>query len=151
MEQYLKDDYNVIEDENYLKSESDIKDYFGDLALDYMDCGQGYYTDEYDWICKIGEKFYEVHVKAEIGSSKQDYGDRLYWVESIESTTYNEIEKPLPKERCYHSYTFNITEENYKLLEEFISKNKLEVHEYARVNLFSEEDILEDEINSSLN
>ena len=125
MEQYLKDDYNVIEDENYLKSESDIKDYFGNLALEDMDCGQGYYTDEYDWICKIGEKFYEVHAIAEIGSSKQDYGDRLYWIEQIKSIDYNEIEKPLPKKRYLCTYRFNLNNDQIRILENFIEEKKL--------------------------
>src|SRR5690625_5962062 len=97
MENYLIEQYDVIEDKRWLKDVSDIEDYFEDIARDYMACGQGYYQDEVDFICNIGDKFYIVDVCAEIGSAKQDVGDRLYWVDSITSVSYREIEKQKPK------------------------------------------------------
>lgn len=109
MEKYLIDQYDVIEDKRYLKDVDDIEDYFKDIARDYMECGQGYYTDEAEFICKIGDKFYEVRVLAEIGSAKQNVGDRLYWIDGIESVTYREIDKPAPKPVTSISYNVTVT------------------------------------------
>ena len=95
MEEYLIEDYTVIiEDKKWLKSEDEIKGFFSDFARDDMKCGQGFFTDEIDYICQIGENFYDVHVEAEIGSSKQDRGDRLYWIEKISRVSYKEISMP---------------------------------------------------------
>src|SRR5690625_5469322 len=110
MENYLIEQYDVIEDKRWLKDVSDIEDYFEDIARDYMECGQGYYQDEAEFICKIGNKFYEVIVYAEIGSAKQDVGDRLYWIDSIEEITYREFEKPARKPVARVSYKINATE-----------------------------------------
>lgn len=109
MEQYLIDQYGVIEDKRWLKDVDDIEDYFEDIARDYMECGQGYYTDEAEFICKIGDRFYDVHVIAEIGSAKQDVGDRLYWIDGIKSVEYYETEKPEPKPITSVTYTFKVT------------------------------------------
>lgn len=109
MEKYLVDQYEVIEDKKYLTDVSDIEDYFEDIARDHMECGQGFYQDEAEFICKIGDKFYEVNVFAEIGSAKQDVGDRLYWIDGFEKITYREIDKPAPKPTNKISYIFDIT------------------------------------------
>lgn len=109
MEQYLIEQYEVIEDKRWLKDVNDIDDYFGDIARDYMECGQGYYEDEAHFICKIGDKFYEVNIYAEIGSAKQDVGDRLYWIDGIEKITYREIDKPTPKPVTSVSYIVTVT------------------------------------------
>ena len=93
----LKEQYNIFEDAYYLTSENDIIPVFSDIGDDYLDCGQGYYTDTKDVIAHIAGKFYKVTVNAEITSAKQDCGDRLYWVDGIKSVTYIEIPKPEPK------------------------------------------------------
>lgn len=93
----LKEQYNIFEDENYLKSESAIVPIFTNIGYDYLDCGQGYYTDTTDIIAYVNGKFYKVTIDAEITSAKQDCGDRLYWVDDIKSVTYVEIPKPEPK------------------------------------------------------
>lgn len=126
MEQYLIRDYDVIEDNQYLTSEESITDYFRECAYDYLDCGQGYYQDEVTKICKINDKFYEVLTTAEIGSSKQDRGDRLYWVESIESVTYKEIEKPDPKHRDAFNYKIFLTEYENNILNDFLDSNSID-------------------------
>src|SRR5690625_2208849 len=129
MEQYLLDQYDVIEDKKWLTSEESIEDYFEDIARDYMECGQGYYQDEAEFICKIGNKFYEVIVYAEIGSAKQDVGDRLYWIDSIEEITYREIEKPAPKPVARVSYKINATESQMVEIEGYLeTKNRSEEH-----------------------
>lgn len=99
MDQYLIEDYGVVEDPSWLKSEDDIVDYFTDCGRDYLECGQGFFQDETTIIAKIGDKFYEITVKAEICSAKQDRGDRLYWVEDIKSVKYKEIDKPVQIEK----------------------------------------------------
>lgn len=122
MEEYLVKDYGVIEDLKYLKSVDDIESYFSeDVDVDF-DCGQGYYQDEGEFICKICDKFYKVKVKAEIGSSKQDRGDRLYWVESVESVEYEEIDKPKPKERVSYTYNIKATENEKAQIEELLKE-----------------------------
>lgn len=129
MEQYLIDQYNVFEDEKWLTDAAEIEKYFEDLGREYLDCGQGYYQDEADVICKIGDKFYEVNIVAEIGSAKQDRGDRLYWVESIDKVTYEEIEKPLPKESETVSYSLRLTKDQRKGLENYLNDNRIEFNE----------------------
>lgn len=126
MEKYLKEEYNVIEDERFLTSESEIEDYFKDVGTDYLDCGQGYYQDEAEVICKVLDKFYKVKIKASIDSAKQDYGDRLYWIDKITSVIYEEIEKPQPKKRVSVTYNLNINEEQKTALEYFMKQNYIE-------------------------
>jgi len=106
MECYLKKDYHVIEDPEYLKCTEQIEDYFSEDYAEFFDCGQGYYQDKANTIIKIGKKYFDVTLLAEIGSSKQDRGDRLYWVEDIEKVIWKRIEKPLPKERFNKTISF---------------------------------------------
>jgi len=126
MEKYLKDEYDVFEDEKYLTKEEEIKEYFEDCGSDFMECGQGYAQDEADVICKIGNKFYKVEIKAELGSSKQEYGDRLYWIDEITSVEYEEIPKPQPKEKFVCKYSLVLTKEQQYTLEEYMKKLNIE-------------------------
>lgn len=126
MEKYLIEHYDVHEDEKWLSSVDDIEDYFSDIARDYMDCGQGYYEDEADFICKIGDKFYEVDVLAEIGSAKQDVGDELYYIDGIQSVTYREIDKPTPKPITSVTYTFKVTASELTGINEYLKTNDIE-------------------------
>ena len=90
----------IIEDKIYLKSAADIRPFFEDDYLDYFDCGQGYSQDEATAYVKIGTKHFEVTLRAEVVSQKQDRGDRLYWVESLESVEYCEVDvSDINKER----------------------------------------------------
>lgn len=123
MEEYLKKDYGVIESKKWLSSVEEIEDFFKDYALECLDCGQGYYQDEADFICKIGDRYYKVHVSAEIESSKQDRGDRLYWVEKISDITWEEIDKPEPKEVLFFSYEFAVNPDEKKKLDYFLNEN----------------------------
>src|SRR5690625_2729113 len=132
MEKYLIEQYGVIEDKNWLKDVSDIEDYFHDAAIDEMDCGQGYYQDEAEFICKIGDKFYAVDVFAEIGSAKQDVGDRLYWIESIEKVVYREIDKPEPIARDSVKYFVEVTAQQMNELEEFMEDNHITFEKEGR-------------------
>ena len=124
IEQYLLDDYSIIQDINYLKDEIQIKEYFDDIGYDF-DCGQGYYTDEITKYIKIGLKYYLVTIKAEIFSSKQNHGDRLYWVESIESVTYKEIEKPKPKELFRTVIKVFVTEKQKIGIMKYLEENNI--------------------------
>jgi hypothetical protein len=38
MEKYLKDEYNVFEDEKYLTKETQIEDYFKDCGQEWLEC-----------------------------------------------------------------------------------------------------------------
>lgn len=98
MEQYLKDQYNVYEDSKWLKDESQIVETFKVIGADHLDCGIGYLQEAAEVICHINGKFYKVLIEAEIASSKQDRGERLYWVDYINNVTYEEIEKPNKKD-----------------------------------------------------
>lgn len=126
MEKYLIEQYDVFEDEKYLTSEKEIIDYFKDVGRDYFDCGQGYYQDEVDLICKIGNKFYSVTIQAEIMSAKQDVGDRLYWVDYITDVTYKEIDKPQPKSKQQIQYNMTLTVDQKTKLEAFMKENNIE-------------------------
>ncbi|WP_271814544.1 hypothetical protein [Clostridium beijerinckii] len=117
MEKYLKDEYNVFEDEKYLTKEEDIEDYFKDCGQEWLECGQGYAQDEATILCKIGGKFFKVEIKAELGSAKQEYGDRLYWIDNITCVDYEEISKPVPKERIECDYKLFITKDQKEALE----------------------------------
>jgi hypothetical protein len=127
MEKYLKDEYNVFEDEKYLTKEEEIEDYFKDCGAEFMDCGQGYSQDEVTLICKITDKFYKVELKAELGSAKQDVGDRLYWIDEITSVNYEEIPKPEPKEKFVCKYSLVLTKEQQYALEEYMKKLNIEL------------------------
>lgn len=127
MEEYLIKEYDVFEDKKYLTKEEEILYYFEDNGRNFLDCGQGYYQDEVDLICKIGDKFYSVFIQAEIMSAKQDVGDRLYWVEYISDVTYQEIDKPQPKEKTKVQYNLLLTGEQKAKLESFMKDNNIEL------------------------
>lgn len=126
MEKYLKDEYNVFEDEKYLTKDEDIEDYFKDCGQEWLECGQGYAQDETEILCKIGDKFYKVEIKAELGSSKQEYGDRLYWIDEISSVDYEEISKPEPKEKYVCKYSLVLTEDQKRALENYMEQLHIE-------------------------
>jgi len=127
IEQYLIDDYNVFQDENYLTSHLEIEEYFlSEDSSDMFECGQGFAQDTEVRIVKIGKEFYEVTITAEIGSAKQDRGERLYWVESIESVLYKKIEKPLKKKVLTKTYTVSVNNDKMKLIEDFFKENKID-------------------------
>lgn len=123
VEQYLIDEYNVISDPKWLKSEEQIQEFFNEY-VGLFDCGQGYYEDEKTVIAKIGLRFFEVHIKAEIGSAKQDVGDRLYWIEDIERITWKEIPKPKIKAKVEKRYSFEFFDNQEQLLNSFLNDNK---------------------------
>lgn len=99
-EQYLIDQYNIHEYKG-LRHHLEIEKYFRNCGLDLFETGQGFYEDEVEILVKIGNKFYDVTVYANIESSKQDRGDRLYWVESIRDVSYTETTKPEEKAKTY--------------------------------------------------
>lgn len=77
-----------IYESKYLTSEEDILSYFYDEGSKFFKCGQGYYDDFVSIDCKVGEGYYTVDIKAEIGSAKQDRGDRVYFVVGIGNVSY---------------------------------------------------------------
>lgn len=119
-EQIIKD-YKVYFDEQYLTSEKDIIPTFEDIGREYLDCGQGYGQDEATVYCLIGQQFYKVEIKASLGSAKQDVGDRLYWVEDIDSITFERVElKPIDKKK--YSFELILTEQQHDRLQEFLKE-----------------------------
>jgi hypothetical protein len=118
---YLIKQYNVHVDNMFLKHESQIEKYFKEYT-DLFDCGQGFYEDKKVMIATIADKFYEVTMYAEIGSAKQDRGDRLYWVESIEKVEYKEIDKPAEKAILDVVYTLKLTSEQKGKLDKFVEE-----------------------------
>lgn len=125
MEDYLLEQNGIIENKEYLTKEEDIENYFEGDGREYFDCGQGYCEEEVDVICKIGDKFYEVTLTAEITSAKQDYGARLYWVERICDVSYKEIKRPLLMEKSSVQYDLTFTDNQQELLEDFMKENNI--------------------------
>lgn len=125
-EKYLFEEYDLFEDKNWLTKREDIVEYFEENGADFLDCGQGYSQDETSILCKVGDKFYIVDIEAEIGSQKQDRGDRLYWVEDIESVSYEEVDKPLPKDRVNVFYNLSLTKAQKERLESFMDNASID-------------------------
>jgi len=123
VEDYLIKEYGVISNPRRLKHENQIEDYFKDCGSEYFDCGQGYYDDGKELIVKIGPKFFSVYLEAEIGSAKQDRGDRLYWVEDIESVKWEEIEKPKKKEDVVTLYKITMNRDDRDNFQALMRKN----------------------------
>lgn len=123
-EQYLIDDYDVYEC-NTLKSHLQIENYFKSNGREFFECGQGFYQDEVYVFLKIGNKFYDVTINAEINSRKMDYGDRFYWVDKIDKVSYIESEKPEPKLVKLYRYELTLTTEQKTLLDNFLKTNEL--------------------------
>ena len=93
------DESEIYQDDNYLKEEADISTYFKSSDnFELFECGQGFYQDTAEVLAIIGDKYYQINMEADIESSKQDHGDRLYWVGRISKVEWKEIPKPQPKE-----------------------------------------------------
>jgi hypothetical protein len=99
IDQYLIDDYKVIQDREYLKDPSQIINYF----TDNYDCiwfidNPFEYNDFHVLIVKIKDKYFRVNVKAEIGQERGSVtGKKYYYVEGIFYVKYVSIPKPGPK------------------------------------------------------
>lgn len=108
MDKYLETEFGFRDLDGWLKSPDEIKDTFMDMGIsyEYFDCGQGYYQDEALVKAYLLGKCYEIKLHADIESSKQDRGDRLYWVECIKHVSFREVDKPAPRERG--GYTLEI-------------------------------------------
>jgi len=113
----------VINDK-YMQTIQDIEENFDDYLCDRLECGQGYYEDELKVVVKTGEIYYDVIAKAEIGSSKQDRGDKLYWVECLESIKITErLITPEDKgviELLWDIFGGTINSKGYKILDPHI-------------------------------
>lgn len=123
-EQYLVDDYGVHEYED-LKHEKQIKEWFSENDFEYLfDCGIGYSTSKVVILVKIGAKFYNVTIEADVIGERCNASAKVYHVDCISSVSYVEIEKPLPKERKDFAVTFKNITDNQKqailsLIEDF--------------------------------
>ena len=124
-EQYLFDEYDLFVNETYLSTESDIEPYFKENGSDWLECGQGYCQDTADIFCKVGDKFYDITIIGEVTSSKQDVGDRLYWIDYIKSVTWRETMKPEKLDEFVISYKIEATKFNIDELEQFMTSNKI--------------------------
>lgn len=126
IEQYLVDEYKVIHF-SFLTHESDIKGWLEAEGDAYFDCGQGYATDEVDLIVATQDgKFYEVNVKAKLGSQEQDRGTRLYWVDRIKSVKYMEIPKPEPKLLFNYDFSVRLTDVQRGMIDDLFKRMGVE-------------------------
>lgn len=69
----------------------EAQDHYKDDGASLFDCGQGYYQDEVTTNAYIEDSLYSVKLTAEIDSSKQDRGDRLYWVEKVTNISFTPV------------------------------------------------------------
>lgn len=120
-EPYLVEDFGVIEFED-LKHHTQICDWFDSVesSAKYFHCGKGYCDDTAKLFLKIGDKFYDVNITAEIVGQRQDIGEKIYWVESILTVSYEEVEKPLPLERRLTVIYVECTKDKMVQIEAFI-------------------------------
>lgn len=84
---------NFYESELLPKSEGEIVEFFKEHGRGLFHCGQGYSENLVSVICKVGKDFYSVTIEADIGSVRQDKGDRVYHVESITNVDYFKLGK----------------------------------------------------------
>lgn len=109
MEKYLKEDYGVLnleEDPYFHIEENDsikesIAKFVREYARELFDCGQGYCQKSAEELVYYNGQLYSVSIVAEIMSAKQNYRDRLYWVEDIKSIEVEEMEMLEPKEKTH--------------------------------------------------
>lgn len=94
--------------------------YFKDEGRELFECGQGIYQDYSEEYCYIEDVFFKAKIKAEIFSSKQDVGDRLYWVERIESVDFLLSQEAV------------MEDENRRALQEELNNARLKVEELER-------------------
>lgn len=99
----------LVEDEKYLKDESEIVEYFTDDGRKFFDCGQGYSQDHAEVVAKIKDRYFFVEIDAEVWGAKQDIGDKLYWVEEITNVSYKEVSYEEVKEWHNKDIHSNIT------------------------------------------
>jgi len=128
-EPYLKEDYGVIQ-EKWLVDPEQFRDYLSDEIGELLECGQGYSQNEGSVIIKLGLQFYQVDFTAEINSSKQDRGDRLYWVEDLDTVSWKEIDKPEPKAKGIRQYEFFMNNDEHERLVNLLDKHKFEYSLY---------------------
>ena len=120
-DQYLFDQYNLIEDEEWLKTEDDIRDYICDLDIDFEDV-----NDNKQLFLKIEEKYYLVTVIPYFEKVKGDFKDT--WVcTGYESIEYYQVKKPLPAKELSKEGILNKISLNYDKLG-FKSKKQLINH-----------------------
>lgn len=125
MEQYLKDDYDVIDLMGEIIDPAEIVSYFEDCGEEYFDCGQGYYQDEAVVLVRVNYNYYEVCVEALVLGDKQDRGDKLYYVEEITSVKYKQIPMPLPKEQLKVTFEVTASAEKIRSLTHFIEEHNV--------------------------
>lgn len=80
---YQKIDVSEQKDFEAFKNMTEAKNHYKDEGNEMFDCGQGFYQDESVSYCFIQDVFFKVNLTAHIVSSKQEVGERLYWVDSL--------------------------------------------------------------------
>ena len=75
----------------------DIEGYFKDCGRELFEGDPyGYETEAYT-VVKIEDKYYGVTVEVTMVGERQDYGDKIYHVESIDNIIYKELDYELLK------------------------------------------------------
>jgi hypothetical protein len=131
MDNWYLSDHDVIEDERFLSKVEDIQPYFEENYYDHFDCGQGYYDDEVTKLIKIGDKFYQVRLTADIGSAKQEYGDRLYWVDGLSSVSWMEIQPPTEPTQRYIHLEVCMDENKVERFKKYMESNGIKLTYFA--------------------
>ena len=105
-------------------TKDEIVEYFMDMGGDFLECGEGFYTEEDTIKVFIEGTSYAVTIKGEIGSQKQDRGDRDYWIEDVTEVTYVEIPtpEPMPRKNYVMDDLINVTEDQFNQVLKAISK-----------------------------
>lgn len=80
------------------KNQEEADEYFSDSVSELIQCGQGHYQDEAEAFCYIDDVFFLATIKAEIGRQSCERGDKLYYVEKLESVSYQKYSEEVERE-----------------------------------------------------
>lgn len=133
IDQYLIDDYDVYQSK-YLKCEEQIEEYFKSNGKDFLEADQDGAESETTLIVKIGKKYYEVDIEAEIGRECCDNCADVYFIDEISKVTWKEIDKPLPKDKIKFTYSFELNKDHKNFLDNFLRENNFKFVEKTNEN-----------------
>lgn len=130
MEQYLKEQYNVIDLSEELESHEEIKDWcsdLDDLEEELFILDDEVVSEEETVIIKIKDKFYKVVISCESELQRSDYwrGYKSVLI-STKLKKYVEIPKPIEKSNIYKNLKLKVRLDKLKEVKNYLTDNNIE-------------------------